>query len=252
MLVFPFMKKFLTRYGRYLLRGGGIVGICVSVFFLVSGIYFLCQNSTTKDKQDFFSTWDFEVQSDSRAIVLEPDGIEFDGQWDMGEIGLFKVLVDMNNSEKDLFIGAALEEDVRSCVNGTEYDKITALWIFPARADYQRFSGDKILADPALLGFWIEPSYGEGTNGLIWNPEHDNTSLIIMNADGSLGLDLNVQVKTMVGILFIAGAINLMVGVFLLLLSLLAILYSGRASNTVYPGPLRMFSRGKKKQEASP
>ena len=250
-MIIKSIKRFFNKYGKYIIRTGGIIGLILSIFFLVSGIYFLCQNSTSKDSQDFFSTWKFNVQKNSSAIVLEPDGIEFDGQWDMGEIGLLKVVADMNTRGKDLFIGAAPVEDARSYLNGIEYDNITALWIFPPRADYQRFNGDKVLADPASQGFWIDTSYGESPNKLVWNPEQDNLSVIIMNADASAGLDLNVQVKTMVGILFIAGAINIIVGVFVLLLSLMAILFSGRAPNTVYPGPLRMFFRGKKKQETS-
>lgn len=251
MSIFRFIKKFLTRYGKIIIRVGGIIGLIVAAFFLIIGIYFLCQNSTTKDSQNFFSTWNFEVQKDSHGIVLEPDGIEFDGQWDMGEIGLFKILADMNNIENELFIGAAPVEDIRSYLDGVKYDKMTALWIFPPRADYQRFDGKQVPADPASQEFWIDTSYGTGTKTLIWDPEHDQATVLIMNADGSDGLDLSVQVKTMVGILFIAGVINVMVGVFILLLSLMAILYAGRAPNVVYPRPLITYPTKNENQEAS-
>jgi hypothetical protein len=72
-----------------------------------------------------------------------------------------------------------------------------------------------------------------------------------MNADGSARLDLNVQVKTKAGILFIAGAGSLMVGVFILLLSLMAILYTRRTPNIVYPGPPILYPDTKEKREAS-
>lgn len=251
MAIFRYIKTFLKKYGKYIFRGGGVLGLFVAAFFLISGIFFLCQNSTTKDSQDFFSTWNFEVQRDSYAIVLEPDGIEFDGQWDMGEIGLFKILADMNNSGKGLFIGVAPESDIRSYLNGVEYDKMTALWIFPPRADYQKFDGKQVPADPASQEFWIATSYGRGTNELIWDPEHDKASVLIMNTDGSAGLDLSVQVKTMVGILFIAGVINIMAGIFILLLSLMSILYARRTANTVYPRPLLIYPTEKENGEAT-
>ena len=250
-MIIKSIKKFFNRYGKIIIRVSGITGLIVAVFFLVSGIYFLCQKSTSKDSQGFFSTWNFIVEKDSRAIILEPDGIEFDGQWDMGEIGLFKVVVDTNTPGKELFVGSALVDDARSYLTGVEYEKITGLWIFPARADYQRFDGENIPADPVSREFWVNRSYGKSTNQLTWNPEEDNLSLIIMNADGSADLDLYVQVKTMVGILFIAGAINIIVGIFVLLLSLMAILYAGRAPNVVYPKPLITYPGKKENHEAA-
>jgi hypothetical protein len=251
MVMIKSIKNFFNRYGKIIIRVGGITGLIVAVFFLVSGIYFLCQKSTSKDGQGFFSTWNFKVEKNSRAIILEPDGIEFDGQWDMGEIGLFKVIVDTNTPGKELFIGSSLVEDARSYLTGVEYDKVTGLWIFPARADYQRFDGENKLADPVSQDFWVNRRYGTGTNQLTWNPEQDNHSVVFMNADSSAGLDLNVQVKTMVGILFIAGAINIIVGIFILLLSLMAILYAGRAPNVVYPKPLITYPGKKENHEAA-
>ncbi|UCD08448.1 MAG: hypothetical protein JSU79_08815 [Dehalococcoidales bacterium] len=249
MSIFIFIKKFFNKYGKYIIRTCGIIGLVAAIFFLAIGIYFLCQNSTTKDSQDFFSTWNFEVQRDSRAIVLEPDGIEFDVTWDMREIGLFKVVTHVDTLGKELFIGSAPVEDSRSYFTGVEHDKITGLWIFPPNTDYQRFNGDKLPINPALQDFWIDTVSGKGTKELIWDTEHD--SLIIMNADGSAGLDLNVLVKTKVGILLIAGLGSLMIGVFILLLSLMAILYTRRTPNVVYPRPLIVRSSKKENQEAN-
>jgi hypothetical protein len=248
MSILKFIKRFFIRYGKYIILTGGIIGLIVAVFFFVSGIYFLSQNSTSKDSQGFFSTWNFKVQEDSRAIVLEPDSIDFDVNWDMGDIGVIKVIAETISPGKELFIGSASQEDVRSYLDGIEYDKITALWIFPLRADYQRFNGGAIPANPVSQEFWIDTSSGKGTQELTWDPEHD--SLIIMNADGSAGLDLNVQADTKVDILSIAGIGNLIVGVFILLLSLMAILYVRRTPNTVYPGPLMMYPSKKENQEA--
>ena len=251
MLIFISIKKFFIRYGKLIIRVGGIIGLIVAVFFLVSGIYFLCQNSTSKDSQGFFSTWNFEIQRDSRAIVLEPDGIEFDVNWDIGDIGVFKVIAETIGPGKELFIGSAPQEDVCSYLDGIEYDKITALWIFPLRADYQRFNGDAVPANPVSQEFWIDTSFGKDTQELIWDPEHGNASLVIMNADGSAGLDLNAHVKTKVGILFIAGVGSVIIGIFLLLLSLMAILYTRRTPNVVYPKPLLIYPGEEENQESA-
>jgi hypothetical protein len=68
-----------------------------------------------------------------------------------------------------------------------------------------------------------------------------------MNEDGSAGLDMKLVVGTKAGLLFIVGAINLMIGVFLLLLSLLLLLSSRRSRNIVYPQPLELMNQERTK-----
>ena len=92
--------------------------------------------------------------------------------------------------------------------------------------------------NPTSQAFWVESTYGSGVQSLTWYPESVNNSLIIMNEDGSAGIDINLAVWTKEGILFMGGIGNLAIGVVVLLLSLFVLLLTGRSRNVVYPRPL--------------
>jgi len=226
---------------KKILRIIGAVGVATALYFLIGGIYCLAQNSIAKDDDGFFSTWKFRIDKDSSAVVLEPGGIDFGGSQDMGEMGTLKVEVTNNHPSEKVFIGAGEVEAVKNYLDGVNYDEITGLRIFPTRANYQNHSGTIIPSDPASQPFWTNTGSGQEIRSLIWSPEGQNASLVIMNLDGSSGLDLEVIVKTNIAALFAIGITNLFIGVFLLLPSLFAVLYTRKSGNSVYPVPLGML-----------
>jgi hypothetical protein len=229
---------------KKILRIIGTAGLLVSLYFLVGGIYCLAQNSTAKDNDGFFSTWKFRINKDSYAVVLQSDGVDFSGSEDMGD---YKVEITNKRVSNEVFIGAGGAEAVKEYLNGVNYDEITGLRIFPTRANYQNYPGTIIPSDPATQEFWINTSYGKGTHSLTWNPKIESASLVIMNKDGSPGIDMDVTVKTTIAALFTIGITNLMIGVFLLLPSLFALVYTRKSMNSVYPVPLGMMEDEKKK-----
>jgi hypothetical protein len=96
-----------------------------------------------------------------------------------------------------------------------------------------------------------ESTYGTETQNLTWEPEPDRHSLVLMNGDGSAGMDMSVVFGTKVALLFIAGVGNLMVGVVLLLLSLFMLFLTGRSRNVVYPEPLELLHQQRMKSETN-
>jgi hypothetical protein len=239
--------KFLNKYGKKIFRVLGIIGIVISAYFLITGGICLFSNSMTKDSDGFFSTWTIKVKKDSCAIVLAPDGIDFGGGLDTSELTTLKVEASNNNPSGQIFIGVVGEADIEAYLNGVDYDEITGLRILPSRAIYQNYPGSVVPGNPRSQTFWFESAYGSGIQSLIWNPEPDRHYLVIMNEDGSAGLDMKLVVGTKAGLLFIVGAINLMIGVFLLLLSLLLLLSSRRSRNIVYPQPLELMNQERTK-----
>jgi hypothetical protein len=231
---------------KKILRIIGTAGLVVSLYFLVGGIYCLAQNSAAKDNDGFFSTWKFKVTRDSYAVVLDSDGIDFGGSEDMGD---YKVEIMNKRVSNEGFIGAGGEEAVKEYLNGVNYDEITGLRIFPTRANYQNYPGTLIPSDPASQSFWINSSSGTGTHSLTWNPKIETASLVIMNKDGSPGIDIDVTIKTTIAALFTIGITNLMIGVFLIIPSLFALVYTRKSMNSVYPVPLGMLEDEKNKEK---
>jgi hypothetical protein len=244
-------STFFSQHGKKIIRIGGIIGLVVSAYFLAVGIYSLSQGSTNKDSQDFFPTWHFRVERDSAAVVIGPDVVRYGEAGDIGEISSLKAEASGLESSGEIFVGAGDTEDVRAYLDGTEYDMITRLRLLPMSADYQRYEGGSLPADPGSQVFWSSTKSGEGTQSLVWNPQ-DNLSLVLMNADGSSGIAMDVLIKTQVAVLFNSGIINLLAGFFLSLLSLMAVSYTNRGSrNPTFGLPLGMLKDEKEKSTNS-
>jgi hypothetical protein len=243
--------KFLGKHRKKIFRVFGIIGLLISIYFLVSGGICLLSNSTTKDSEGFYSTWTIHIKKESYAIVIGPDGIDLDGVWEMLDLRAIKVEGSNNNPSNPIFIGTAREADIDAYLSGVHYDEITALHILPSRANYQNHPGSIVPGSPASQAFWVESIYGAGTWNLTWEPEPSQYSLVLMNEDGSAGMDMNVVFGTKDALLFIAGIGNLMVGVVLLLLSLFVLFLTRRSRNVVYPEPLELTHQRRMKSETN-
>ncbi len=255
--------RFLHKHSKKIFRVFGIIGLLISVYFLVGGGICLLSNSTTKDSEGFFSTWIIQIKRDSYAIVLGPDCIDIYGGREKVDlttpfgvremVGLttFKVEGSINNSPNQIFIGVAREADIDAYLSGVEYDEITGLCLLPSRANYQNHTGSIVPGGPTSQAFWAESTCGAGTHNLTWEPEPDRHSLVLMNEDGSAGLDIHLVVGTEFALLFIVGAGNLMVGVVVLLLGLIMLFFSGRSQNVVYPEPLGLLHQQRMKSKTN-
>ena len=236
--------RFFDKHNKKVLCIFGIIGLLISMYFLVSGGMSLRSHITTRDSEGFYSTWSIQVKRDSHAIVLKPDGINFDGTWSMSNLAPFKVEASNNNLSNQLFVGTAKEKEIDVYLNGVEYDEIVVLRIFPSRANYQNHPGGNVSGSPNSQGFWTESTYGSGIQNHTWNPELGHHSLVIMNKDGSKGIDIHLVIGTKAGLLFMLGVSNLVIGFFVLLVSLLMLLAAGRSRSVVYPEPLeRMLQK---------
>ena len=243
-------KEILKKYEKYITRLFGTIGILVSAYFIISGVYFLSQNSTQSDSQDFFDTWRFRIEKDSRAIVLEPDGVNFGfvEAKGMNEIGILKVEAAGYDSSKPLFIGVGDTGDVRKYLEDIDHDRIIKLNLFPQGATYLGMEGTGTLPAPVSQDFWSTSQTGDMVQRIRWNPASEDASLVLMNADASPGITLDVSIKSQVGVMFIAGTGNVVIGGFLLLLSLFAVLYAGKTPNTYYPVPMGMLPSKKNRK----
>ena len=242
--------RLLDKHSKKIFLVFGIIGLLVSIYFLVGGGICLLSNSTTKDSEGFYSTWTIQIKRDSYAIVLMPDGIDIDGGWDIVDLTI-KVECSNNNPSNQIFVGVAGEADIDAYLSGVDYDEIIALRIFPSRANYQNHSGSIVHEGPTSQAFWVESTYGAGTRNLTWEPEPNRHSLVLMNEDGSAGMDIHLVVGTEAPLLFIAGVGSLMVGVVVLLLSLAMLFFTGRSRNVVYPEPLGLLHQQRMKSKTN-
>jgi hypothetical protein len=63
----------------------------------------------------------------------------------------------------------------------------------PFSADYTRHSGQRHPVSPEHAGIWAASSYGNGSRSFEWKVDDGDYSVVVMNADGSLGVDADIK-----------------------------------------------------------
>lgn len=205
--------------GKIVLLVFGIIFLMVSVGLLLGGGALVWANSSLTDSEGFFTTKPRQIERDSYAIVTQPAYIDLEAgwhwgwHWDWSNFVTFKVEGSNNDPSKQIFIGVAEESDVEAYLSGVEYDEITEWSIYPYRVEYTHHPGSSAPTAPTTQTFWAESASGAGTQTLEWEPETGSWVLVLMNADGSAGVDLDglVGVKVFwlfgIGVGFLAGGV---------------------------------------------
>jgi hypothetical protein len=94
---------------------------------------------------------------------------------------------------------------------------VTDIDVGPFRADYRTTGGDVRPAAPATQDIWTASTSGSGTQQLTWDVEDGDWSVVVMNADGSAGVDTHISAGADVPIVddlatgFTFGGIGLLV-----------------------------------------
>jgi len=214
--------------GRVLLLVFGAILVLIAVGLLAGGGALLWAEGALKDDEGFYTTRAVRLARDSYAIVSEPAEIELGPTWILDWSRLVTVKVEATSSEpsKGLFIGIAETEAASAYLRGVKHDEIVELDIWKRRVEYLHHPGGPPPAAPASQTFWVASAHGLGTQTLKWDLEPGNWVLVLMNEDGSRGVDvaasLGVKVPLMPGIaigLLVGGIVVLLAGGFMIFMA---------------------------------
>ena len=207
--------------GKIVLLVFGVIILLVSFGLMASGGALIWADNTLKDSEGFYTTETVQLERDSYAIVTPSADIDLRTAWlwDWDDLATFKIEGSNNDSAKQIFIGVAEESDVKAYLSGVEYDEITQFDIYPYRVDYRNHTGTSEPAVPTSETFWTASTHGAGTQTLEWELETGNYVLVLMNTDGSAGVDLRTVVGAKVPLIFglslgfvIGGIVVLVIG----------------------------------------
>lgn len=231
--------------GRILLLIFGILILLGSVPLLFGGGVLLWVDLALKDDDGFMTTSTYQLDRDSYAIVTEPAEIELDEEWnwgwgwhqawDLGDLVTFKVEGSNNDPSKGIFIGIAEESDWKAYLSDVEYDEIIHFSINPFDVDYINHPGISVPADPTLREFWTKSVNGTGTQTLEWKLETGTYSLVLMNHDGSQGVDLDIALGAKIPLIFGVGVGLVVGGIVALVVGILMIIFAIRGRKRLQP-----------------
>lgn len=224
--------------GKIVLLVFGAIILLVSLVLIAGGGTLVWLDKAHTDSEGFITTDTVQLERPSYAITTKPADINLESGWfgDRHHIATIKVQASSQDPSKQIFIGIADEADVQAYLSGVDYDEIRDFRVHPFTVYYINHPGNSVPVAPTSQTFWVASAYGSGNQTLEWEIETGNWVLVLMNADGSRGVDVSgsIGVKVpwifWVGIgLLIGGIVLLIIGVGLILLGTRRRMVSGGA-----------------------
>lgn len=175
------------------LIAASVVGL-FSLGLLAAGGGLLWADSE-KDGEGYLSTGFDPFATGTRALATEDLDIDGAGAgWLIDDDRYGKLRLQVRSQDgKPVFVGIAPTRDAERYLRGVGHSLVTDLEYDPFRADYRRQAGSRRPAAPGEARFWAASAQGAGTQTLTWDVEHGNWSVVVMNADASPGVDVELR-----------------------------------------------------------
>jgi hypothetical protein len=148
-----------------------------------------------KDSDGYISTDTHHFEAGTRALATENLDVDLgDADWiaESNDLGKVRVQVD-SRGDNPVFVGIARTSDVDDYLAGVSHTTLTDVNTSPFDADYDDHAGDRRPVVPAESGIWAASEHGSGKQTLNWEVEDGDWSVVVMNADGSAGVDADIS-----------------------------------------------------------
>ncbi|MDJ0337668.1 DUF4389 domain-containing protein [Cryobacterium sp. PH31-O1] len=192
---------------------------------MLSGGTALAVATAAQGNDGYFTSQDETFTVDSSAITSPnldvgkdfgvPTGVGFD-------IATLRLQASSVATDQDIFIGIAPRADVDTYLADVNHSELREVQTSPFRVDYLDVPGTQTAAVPTDQTFWTESAAGAGTQEMIWKPAAGDWSVVVMNADGSPGVAVNLSAGVHTDLLgpiavglLVGGGILFLIGVLL-------------------------------------
>ena len=148
-----------------------------------------------KDEQGYLSTDSRHFAVGTHALATENLDIDLDGAERLLDAGLFgDVRLDVEpRSDQPVFVGIARTGDLSSYLDDVSRTDVTDVRWDPFGASYEAHTGDRRPGAPGEERIWAVSAQGDGPQTLTWEVEDGDWSIVVMNADGSPGVDADIS-----------------------------------------------------------
>ena len=188
--------------GRVLVLIAGILAAILAIALLAAGGVVLWADQT--QREDGYLTTPTE-RFTTPTYALTKRGLDLDigrGDWaaDPDRFGRIRITGESPGG-KPAFIGIGPDGAVSTYLRGVAHDEVEDLDFDPFNVDYRRTPGAAPRRPPSRVRFWVATAAGGGEQTLTWDVEEGEWSVVVMNADASRGVDVDVSVAARLGFL---------------------------------------------------
>jgi hypothetical protein len=218
------------------IAGSAVLAVAATALLAIGGL--ALWGNTQKDDQGYLSTGDGHVATASYALAS--DRLDIDSgapHWLVDHSDYGKVRLDAQSRDgKPVFVGIAHTSDVNRYLAGAAHATVTDFHTGPFHIDADEHTGDRAPLPPAESSIWTASAHGTGTQRLDWDVTQGSWSIVVMNANGSRGVDATVSAGAKLPFLT-PVAWSAIGGGIALLLAAGGLLYLGVRPSRVPPAP---------------
>ena len=225
--------------GKILLLVFGIIILLISMALIAGGATLLWVNSRYVDSAGYFASDTLHIERDSYAVVAGPIELDETAVRVLNSIGVitaFEFQGKNNNPSKQIFMGVTDEIGLANYLDNVDYDEINNIgfgWGLDIHGiTYTNHPGYDEPSLPASESIWAVSVVGTASETLVWETRAGNYSIVVMNGDGSKGVDLDVIFKAKIPSLVKFGVGFLVSGIILLAIGSLMIVLAVRRKAT--------------------
>jgi len=223
---------------------GKVIGIVFGSLILIVGAALLIGGGTLigidqgfTDEEGFLTSPSAGLERDTYAIVGEAI---FEGDWIWWYEHPTHVRLRMTGDEA-VFVGIAPRADLDAYLADVSYSEIGDFEFREYRrrgvwaTDYTDHIGASAPGLPGEQAFWLVHAQGEGTQTVTWEIETGDWAIVVMNADGSRGIDTSGSIAMEAPWLLTVGIVVLVAGFVIGAVGLAIILVVARGTRSAAP-----------------
>ncbi|MBJ8341250.1 DUF4389 domain-containing protein [Antrihabitans sp. YC3-6] len=196
-----------------------LLGFGLSAAAAVLGLAYLGQND-----DGYLTSPTQRYESIGSALVSERIDLFQDADLPNGfsteDLGSIVLRVTADDPNGRIFVGIGPRADVERFLDGVARTEVTKVEFGPFEPTYRQIPGGRKPAPPDSADFWSVASLGTGTQQVEWDLQRGSWTAVVMNADGTPGVDVDIEAGARLEFLGALALGLLLGGVFFLIVGI--------------------------------
>ncbi|MBN1629518.1 MAG: hypothetical protein JW990_07135 [Thermoleophilia bacterium] len=182
----------------------GVVLALAGALSVASGAFVLSLDSRYSDASGFFTTPTQTIGSNGFALTVPDINGQLAGEWQRWGLSHARATVRVTGSSKlpgAVFVGIGPTAQVSKYVAGIARDRVTSIDLRAGSVEYDHEDGTALPAPPDEQDFWAAKAAGNGRQTLEWTLQEGDWAVVIMNADGSAPVAVDMRLGARFGVI---------------------------------------------------